>query len=167
MPPGASDRGSLHERGGALLEGLSRTTVAISPSSGTENPPLNRENPPLNRFVLDQGRRRNVGSGDADEPRPMGRWLAVDLEQDAPNHDAIGSWIAVKVGAAVMERELTVGGGHASGQLVPVQFGLGAADRAEVRVTWPDGEVGPWQAVGADEVVRVERGASAAQPLTP
>ena len=40
-------------------------------------------------------------------------------------------------------------------------------DRAEVRVTWPDGEVGPWQAVEADEVVRIERGAAAAQPLTP
>ena len=43
-PPGASDRGSLHECGGALLEGLSRTTVTISPSSGTENLPLNRFN---------------------------------------------------------------------------------------------------------------------------
>ena len=53
--PGASDRGSLHERGGALLEGLSRTTVTISPSSGTENLPLNK-------FVLEQGRRRNLGA---------------------------------------------------------------------------------------------------------
>ena len=34
--------------------------------------------------------------------------------------------------------------------------------RAEVRVTWPDGEVGPWLPVEADQVVRIERGATAA-----
>jgi hypothetical protein len=30
---------------------------------------------------------------------------------------------------------------------------------AEVRVTWPDGEVGPWQAVEADRTVVIRRGA--------
>ena len=89
----------------------------------------------------------------------MGRWVAVDLEQDAPNHDAIGAWVEVRAGDLQREREVTVGGGHASGQLVPLHFGLGAATTAEVRVTWPDGEVGPWLPVEADQVVRIERGA--------
>ena len=93
--------------------------------------------------------------------------VAVDLEQDAPNRDAIGSWITVRFGGAELEREVTVGGGHASGQLVPIHFGLGDADHADVRVTWPDGEVGPWLSVDANNVVRVERGASAAQPVRP
>ena len=110
---------------------------------------------------------RNVGSGDAANPSAMGRWVAVDLEQDAPNHDAIGAWVAVRAGALQRERELTVGGGHASGQLVPLHFGLGGATTAEVRVTWPDGEVGPWLPVEADQLVRIERGADAAQPLLP
>jgi enediyne biosynthesis protein E4 len=41
---------------------------------------------------------RNVGSGDAERPAPMGNWIAVRLEQPAPNVDAIGAWIEVKVG---------------------------------------------------------------------
>jgi hypothetical protein len=110
---------------------------------------------------------RNVGSGDAQEPRPMGHWIGVELEQDAPNRDAIGAWVAVKVGDREVEREITVGGGHASGQLVPVHFGLGGATSAEVRVTWPDGEVGPWMAVEGDRVVRIERGASTVTSLRP
>jgi hypothetical protein len=110
---------------------------------------------------------RNVGSGDARDPRPMGRWLGVELEQDAANHDAIGAWIAVRAAGMQREREVTVGGGHASGQLVPLHFGLGATERAEVRITWPDGEVGPWLPVEADQVIRVERGAAAVQPLLP
>jgi enediyne biosynthesis protein E4 len=110
---------------------------------------------------------RNVGSGEAASPKAMGRWLGVSLDQDAPNHDAIGAWIDVKFGDTGLAREVTVGGGHASGQLVPIHFGLGSADRAEVRVTWPDGEVGPWLTVAADNIVLVQRGAPAAQPLLP
>jgi hypothetical protein len=110
---------------------------------------------------------RNTGSGDGGEARPMGHWLAVDLEQDAPNHDAVGAWIAVRSGAGQVEREVTVGGGHASGQLVPLHYGLGSATRAEVRVTWPDGEVAPWIATDVDRTVRVTRGASTVEPVGP
>ena len=46
-------------------------------------------------------------------------------------------------------------------------FGLGAANRAEVRVTWPDGEVGPWIPVSANEYMTIERGATAAMPWPP
>ncbi len=37
-------------------------------------------------------------------------------------------------------------------------LGLGDADRAEVRVQWPDGEIGPWMTIGADQFVTIERG---------
>ena len=46
---------------------------------------------------------------------------------------------------SVMRREVTVGGGHAGGELGWQHFGLGPASSADVRVTWPDGTVGPWQ----------------------
>ena len=71
---------------------------------------------------------RNVGRGTAERPASMGHWLAVDLEQDAADHDAVGAWIAVRAGGREIEREVTVGGGHASGSAVPLHFGLGAAD---------------------------------------
>jgi hypothetical protein len=104
---------------------------------------------------------RNVGGGTAAEPAPMGDFVALRLDQPAPNHDAIGAWVKVRVGDRVQRRELTVGGGHAGGQLGWIQFGLGDAERAEVSVTWPDGEVGPWVTVEANRHATIERGASA------
>jgi hypothetical protein len=53
-----------------------------------------------------------------------------------------------------------VGGGHAGGQLGWVQFGLGDAASAEVSVTWPDGETGPWVTVEANRFATIERDAS-------
>ena len=110
---------------------------------------------------------RNVGAGDGGSPSPMGHWLAVRAHQPGPNRDAIGAWIEVRVGDRVLLRELTVGGGHIGGQLGPAHFGLGPATEASVRVTWPDGEVGPWLPVTADQAVAIERGAGEAVPWQP
>jgi hypothetical protein len=103
---------------------------------------------------------RNTGSGTAGEPAAMGRWIEIELHQPEVNGDAVGAWIDVDAGGVLQRREVTIGGGHAGGQLVPIHFGLGTADRASVRVTWPDGEAGPWMDVDADRVVVITRGAS-------
>ena len=110
---------------------------------------------------------RNVGSGDATAPAPMGHWLAVDLDQPGANRDAIGAWVETRIGDRIVQREVTVGGGHASGELGWIHFGIGAAEAADVRVTWPDGEVGPWQTIPADTFARIERGAADPVPWTP
>lgn len=107
---------------------------------------------------------RNVGAGDAAAPRAMGHWLGIALDGGGANHHAVGAWVAVRVGDRIDEQEVTVGGGHVSGQLGPLHVGLGGATRAEVRVTWPDGLVGPWLPVEADRVVLVRRGATAVEP---
>jgi hypothetical protein len=109
---------------------------------------------------------RNVGSGSAEAPQPMGHWLALRLAQDAPNRDAIGAWIEVRVGEATILREVTVGGGHLSGASGWIHVGIGPSQRAEVRVTWPDGTVGPWQGVTADTFAVLAPGA-APQIVTP
>ena len=110
---------------------------------------------------------RNVGAGTAEKPVVMGRWLDLRLEQPGANRDAIGAWVEVRVGGETGVRELTVGGGHVSGELGWLHLGLGSADGAEVRVTWPDGEVGPWLRVGAERFWRIARGAAAAEAWTP
>ena len=110
---------------------------------------------------------RNVGSGDATTPVPMGHWIAVDLEQPGANHDAIGAWLEIEVGGRTQQHEVTIGGGHASGDLGWIHAGLGDAADARVRVTWPDGEVGPWLTIEADTFATIERGATAATPWTP
>lgn len=106
---------------------------------------------------------RNVGWGTAADPRQMGHWLAVQLDQSGPNRDGVGSWIEVKVGDRTLWREMTIGGGHASGQLGWIHFGLGSQVRAEIRVQWPDGEIGPWIDIEADRFLVIERGAVSAR----
>ncbi len=110
---------------------------------------------------------RNVGAGDAAHPAAMGNWLGLRVGEPGPNRDAIGAWVDVKTGDVVQQRELTVGGGHVGGQLGWVHVGLGSATDAEVRVTWPDGETGPWLPVKANQFVDIQRGASTAQPWQP
>ena len=105
---------------------------------------------------------RNVGAGSSTTPEPMGHWLAIELAQEGSNRDAVGAWIEVRARGETQRREVTIGGGHGSGQLVPHHFGLGPARRAQVRVQWPDGEWGPWQRVAADGLVRIGR---AGKPL--
>jgi hypothetical protein len=106
---------------------------------------------------------RNSGSGDDTAPA-MGHWLGVQLTQPGANRDAIGSWIDVRSGERITQREVTVGGGHVSGRLVANHFGLGSADTAEVRVTWPDGETGAWVPVAADQYVTLDRATGAMTP---
>jgi hypothetical protein len=110
---------------------------------------------------------RNVGGGTAAAPEPMGNWVALRLDQAGPNHDAIGAWVEVRVGERIMRRELTVGGGHAGGQLGWISFGLGSAEEAEVSVQWPDGEVGAWVPVSANRFATIERGVSEPAYFTP
>ncbi|MGD2060175.1 MAG: CRTAC1 family protein [Acidimicrobiia bacterium] len=92
---------------------------------------------------------RNTGTP-ANEAGP-GNWLAIDLEQPGPNRDAIGAWLEVEVGGETIERELTIGGGHASGELGWIHFGLGEVDAVRARVTWPDGEVGGWETLESNQ----------------
>ena len=110
---------------------------------------------------------RNVGNGESTVASPMGHWLAVELEQPAPNPDAVSAWLEVRTDSGTIVRENTVGGGHAGGQAGWIHAGLGGADRADVRITWPDGEVGEWMTVDADRFVTITRGATEATPREP
>lgn len=81
---------------------------------------------------------------------PSGNWLTVEPRQAGANGHAVGAWVEVRA-PALQRQELTIGGGHAGGQLGPLHFGIGAATSAEVRVIWPDGTAGNWTRVAAGE----------------
>ncbi len=88
-----------------------------------------------------------------------GHWLEVGLRQDGAEPrraSAPGSRSAR--GSAIQRREITVGGGHASGQHGWWHFGLGNFAQAEVRVIWPDGTQGDWQRLEAGKFHVLERG---------
>jgi len=91
-----------------------------------------------------------------------GHWLDVALEGASANAAGgnlagVGAWVEVRAGGKVQSREVTVGGGHVSGQAGPLHFGLGAVDQAEVRVIWSGGDAGDWRRVTADRRVTVGR----------
>jgi hypothetical protein len=90
--------------------------------------------------------------------RNAGGWIEIGLKQPAPNPDAIGAWLEVRSGTAVMRREITVGGGHASGENGFWHFGLGARKKAELRAIWPDGSDSGWHAVEGHRFYVLERG---------
>jgi len=91
---------------------------------------------------------RNVTEG-------TGNWLEIAPVQDSPNRDAVGAWVELRTPDGPQAQERTVGGGHAGGQLGPLHFGLGAHERAEARVIWPDGTATEWTALEAGERYRV------------
>lgn len=84
-----------------------------------------------------------------------GHWLEVALRQPAPNVDAVGAWIELDCDGARQTREVTVGGGHASGAAGFQHFGLGDATRVRLRVVWPGGKASGWQEVAAGQFLRV------------
>ncbi len=86
-----------------------------------------------------------------------GHWLLLDIRQSAPNVNAIGAFVEITDGRRRWVRELTVGGGHASGSAALQHFGLGTAGKVRLRVIWPGGEASPWQEVQTDRILRVER----------
>ena len=110
---------------------------------------------------------RNVGTSGAAGSSTAGHWLAIDVSQPAPNVDAVGAWVDVRTDTASTTREITVGGGHAGGMNGWMHVGLGTADGAVIRVTWPDGEVGPWITVDADHFVGIRRGSDTATVWQP
>lgn len=88
-----------------------------------------------------------------------GRWVEFKLQQPAPNRDGVGAWVEVRCdGASVMRREMTVGGGHVSGNAGWTHFGIGLTDKAEVRVVWPDGKTDEWQPLAPNTFYVLERG---------
>ena len=84
-------------------------------------------------------------------------WITVDLRHSAPNRGAVGAFVEVRSPEGIQVREITRGGGHASGTALPEHFGLGTADTVDIRVLWPDGHETPWQSVASRQHLVLRR----------
>ena len=111
---------------------------------------------------------RNVGRGDAEQPAPMGQWIAVrpapaGAERRCDRRVGRGAAGDRTVVREVDRRRRPCRRPDSDGSTL----GLGDADEREVRVQWPDGETGPWMTVdGRTSSSTIERGATAT-PWTP
>jgi len=101
---------------------------------------------------------RNQGFDSEYGPRQGGNWLAIELRQPDSNRYALGARLAIKTGNKSQVRQIKLGGGHASGQLGFVHVGLGVAERATVRVQWPDGEWSAAYRLFANHFAVINRG---------
>ncbi|MGI9424402.1 MAG: CRTAC1 family protein [Hyphomicrobiaceae bacterium] len=106
---------------------------------------------------------RNRGGRASFGVRPMGNWLQIEVRQTPTNRDAVGATIVVKTGNITRTRRVMIGGGHASGRVGFEHVGIGTAERAEVRVRWPDGAWSAAYRVFANNFVNITRGAKAAR----
>lgn len=86
-----------------------------------------------------------------------GHWLLAKLSQPTPNSHAIGAFIELQTGNGLQTREVTIGGGHASGDLGFQHFGLGDAKEGKLRVIWPDGSEGEWQSFKSNQRLTITR----------
>jgi hypothetical protein len=103
----------------------------------------------LDLVVSNNGGRAVLLRNDGDEGK---HWLQVVL----PAARGVGAKVWVEAGGRVQVREFGMAGGYLSqGELV-AHFGLGAAQRALVRVVWPDGRETRVGEVVADQRVGVD-----------
>jgi enediyne biosynthesis protein E4 len=86
-----------------------------------------------------------------------GNWLLLDVAQEGANPDAIGGWIEIAGEEKNWFREITIGGGHASGSATLAHFGLGDATNVQIRMVWPDGKTSDWQQVSTNRILQVRR----------
>lgn len=92
---------------------------------------VNRDGPAT--LFRNMGRKTDWGTS------PMGNFIGIELDNGDVNPRGVGAVISVKTGNLTQTQTVQIGGGHASGQAGFTHFGLGVAERATVRVKWPDG----------------------------
>ncbi|MHA3915607.1 CRTAC1 family protein [Halovulum sp. GXIMD14793] len=89
--------------------------------------------------------------------KPTGGWVTIDPRQPGSNRFAVGVKVELRFDARIQAQTRAIGGGHAGGLLLPLHFGLGAADRAEFRIVWPDGTATDWQDIKPGDAMLVDR----------
>jgi hypothetical protein len=86
-----------------------------------------------------------------------GNWLLLNLHQSGPNPQAVGAWIEIAANGKTIYREITIGGGHASGAAGFEHFGLGPANDIKLRIVWPNGPASGWQNISVNTAFQIER----------
>lgn len=87
-----------------------------------------------------------------------GNWLQLRIEQEGANRNAIGAVVQILREGVLEWHDIAAGGGHVSGSLGWLHFGLGSAEEVDLRILWPDGTAGAWHTVQANQFGILRRG---------
>ncbi|MBL1418954.1 MAG: CRTAC1 family protein [Alphaproteobacteria bacterium] len=91
----------------------------------------------------------------------IGNWIALDIRRLDYNKNSIGAWIELHINDKIQRKEITIGGGHASGSLGLHHFGLGEAKLADIRIIWPNGQKSNWMTAKANQFATINKQDSA------
>jgi len=86
-------------------------------------------------------------------------WIAIEPVPGPDGRTVLGARVRVTAGGRTQTQAYRVSPSYASGTLVPLHFGLGAAGKAdEIEVRWPDGKTQTFRDVPARATYRVRPG---------
>lgn len=84
------------------------------------------------------------------------RWIRLRLRGEASNRFGVGARVVVNK----KHHELACGMGYLSANPLEVHAGLGAAEKADVEVRWPSGQVDRYEALDANRIWTLREGAT-------
>jgi hypothetical protein len=91
--------------------------------------------------------------------------MAIRVEGDSPNQNAIGANVFLTAGGRTQIRTVRAGSNYASQDPLELHFGLGNAGRIDrLRVAWPDGREAVIEDVAPDRLVVVRPKATSTAP---
>jgi len=112
----------------------------------------------LDIFTANNGERARLFRNDGGN---ASAYLAVRLQDRAPNRSGVGARIYVTAGGMTQMRELRCGSNYLSQDPVEAHFGLGDATRIrKVTVVWPDGARQVVRRVKANQMLTIRRSGS-------
>jgi len=106
---------------------------------------------------MDEGYRLYQNQYGRSQPTPH-HWLSLELIGGGPvNRDAVGARVYLTTPDGLTQMQDVINGvGLGGGSELALNFGLGAAETADLRIQWPDGRIQTMSNVAADYRYRLE-----------
>ena len=87
---------------------------------------------------------------------PSGHWILLKLAGTRSNRSALGAKVKLTAAGHMQIDEVRSGGSYLSQNDLRLHFGLGAASRADIEITWPSGARQVLNNVAGDRIVSIE-----------
>jgi hypothetical protein len=86
------------------------------------------------------------------------RWLKVKLIGTKSNRTAIGARVTARYGGKVQAQEVLSQASYYSINDLRLHFGLGASDKADLEIRWPNGAIEKVSGAAANHLITVREG---------